>query len=64
MELLAVDRDSTADIAVDMDHIRDTAGSTADTVADTTVQQSEQQLEQQLELENLRLQSDSEQLQV
>lgn len=60
MELLAVDRDSTADIAVDMDHIRDTAGSTADTVADTTVQQSEQQLE----LENLRLLSDSERLQV
>lgn len=60
MELLAVDRDSTADIAVDMDHIRDTAGGTADTVADTTVQQSEQQLE----LENLRLLSDSEQLQV
>lgn len=52
VELLAADRDSTADTVVGMDHIQDTAGSTADIVADTTGQQSEQQLEQQLEPEN------------
>lgn len=58
VELLAVDRDSSSDIVVDMDHTQDTAGSTVDIVADvgTTVQQTAQQLEQQLE--NLSLLSD------
>jgi hypothetical protein len=41
VKLLAVDMDSTADNAVDMGHIQDTAGSTADiaVAVDTTVLQ-------------------------
>lgn len=60
VELLAADRGSTADIAVDRDHIQDTAGSIVDTVvvADTTVLKLPQQTELKLVLENLGLLAD------
>lgn len=60
VELSAVDMGSTADIAVDKDHIQDTAGSIVDTVvvADTTVLKLPQQTELKLVLENLGLLAD------
>lgn len=60
VELLAADRGSTVDIAVDRDHIQDTAGSIVDTVvvADTTVLKLPQQTELKLVLENLGLLAD------
>ncbi|KAM1276837.1 hypothetical protein ACFX13_030007 [Malus domestica] len=62
VELLAVDRDSSSDIAVDMGHIQDTAGSTVDIVAAAGT--IDQQSAQPLELENLSLLSDLDQIQV
>lgn len=60
VELSAVERGSTADNAVDRDHIQDTAGSIVDTavVADTTVLKLAQQTELKLVLENLGLVAD------